>query len=92
MSKAAVERRGYGIMSGILYTKWFWGLLCLIFCSILSFQIGEQSAISRNNAGSAQFEQFLGQLDANTRQKLAETPSQDSPSDDAMASIGESGH
>lgn len=75
-------------MSGILYTKWFWGLLCLVFCSILSFQMGQQSAIAKNNASGAQFEQFLGQLDTNTRQKLADTSEQNS--DSAMASISES--
>lgn len=78
-------------MSGIFHTKWFWGFLCIVLCSILSFQMGQQSAIARNNASGDQFEQFLDHLDAATRQKLTETSNQDSSSDDAVASISEIG-
>lgn len=78
-------------MSDLFHTKWFWGLLCLVFGCTLSFQMGQQYAAAENNSSGAQFEQFLGRLDAATRQKVSDKSNQDSPSDSTTASINEIG-
>ena len=78
-------------MSDLLYTKWFWLVICLALGCTLSFQIGAQCASAKNNTSGAQLEHILGQLDAATRQKLSETSNQDASSDNSMASINENG-
>jgi len=76
-------------MSDLLYTKWFWMLICLVLGCTLSFQIGAQCASAKNNTNGAQLEHILGQLDAATRQKLSETSNQDASADNSIASINE---
>ena len=75
-------------MSDLLYTKWFWMLICLVLGCTLSFQIGAQCASAKNNTNGAELEHILWQLDAASRQKLRDTSNQDS-SDNSMASINE---
>jgi len=76
-------------MSNLLYTKWFWLVICLALGCTLSFQIGAQCASAKNNTSGAQLERVLGQLDAATRQKLSDTSNQDASADNSIASINE---
>jgi len=77
------------VMSDLLYTKWFWMLICLVLGCTLSFQIGAQCASAKNNTSGAQLERVLGQLDAATRQKLSDTSNQDASANNSIASINE---